>query len=326
MATKRPGDPVTHLTDMRITKVSLVERGVNGRTFAVLKSAPIEAAPDPEKRSLLAKVASALGFTVADVEKAEDLEQPHPDAAEDDMPEVIAKAHQTFASLVAGQQLTEALDDQFWTLKDALWSAIYAYDEDGQLLSTAERQGLVGQSLDEFKAYLIERMNAGIAKSGETTPDPLTGGLDAVVRKVGKKISAARLERLKSAAEALAAVLAEVEVSDEESDVEKEAEMPLTDEDVARIAKAVKTPDAPSELEAAIEKALEPIRTEIADMNKGAGGADEDTIPEPIGKVFDLLLERLEKVEKAVSAGAQTSAEGQDDHRVAKSSAWKARM
>lgn len=387
---------MAHLTKMEIDRVSLVDRGANGRRFAILKR---DDGVDPEKRSLLSKLAGALGFELASVEKAEtktvdgvegfrpehfgyapdpvapagwklrlfadpaddtpdarligaavaalgpkgfrgqrveiptdDLpkvkarvraawRKAHPDAAEDDMPETIAKAQQTFASLVAGQQLTEALDDQFWTLKDALWSAIYARDEDDQLLSPEARQALVAQSLDEFKAYLIGQMEAGIAKSDELMPDPLAAGLESAIRKVGKKISAARLERLKAAADALAAVLADVEGSDD-SAVEKRAdaqEADMTSEEIERITKTITD---------TVAAAVAPIVTDVAVLKSaiekpagetGDSDGEEDVTPAQVAKVLSAVLDRLETVEKAQARGSRTSLGGQDAGDVKKS-------
>jgi hypothetical protein len=321
------------LKDMDISKVSLVDRGANGRTFAVLKrdAPPLPDLPPDERAGLLATIAKALGvkgFGAAPLAKAE-----------------------TFASIIAGEELEDALYDSWETLRSSLWNAVYAWDYDAdQPASIAQKQALVGQNLDEFKAWLLAAMDgaASIAKRDE--PASQSRHLAAFIRKVGKKISAARLERLQSAADALAEVLAEVASADEESDIEKEAEMTLSKEDIAQIAKAVREADAPDPVEAAVAKAIEPLQAEIAALKKGEASGPDDAgetdqgegislealskdgeIPGAITKilvgVMTPVLDRLEKVEKAINRGQQTSADGQDESKVKKSaSGWKARM
>src|SRR5665811_2401962 len=108
----------------------------------------------------------------------------------------------TFAEVVAGQELTDALSDSFYTLQDVLWSVVYAYDEAGQALTLEAKTALVAQDLDEFKAYLLAQM-AGTAVAKGDLGSAEQRELAAWIRKIGKKISGSRLERLTAAAEAL---------------------------------------------------------------------------------------------------------------------------
>lgn len=297
------------LTAMSIDKVALVDRGANGKRFAVFKrddaldtvtAAAVPAnvtawktEPAPEtdhatKRGLLAKFAEFLGFT-------------------DPAPEPVAKVL-TFASIVAGQEMTAALEDNFWTLSDALWLAVYAQDDDGADLSIEAKQALAGQNLDEFKAYLMGAMERGVAKRADVGPVE-TAVLGALVAKVGKKISAARLARLQEAADALTSVLAEV-VAEEAT--EKRAlpeEAPMTGEELAQVSKAVV--EALEPRFAAIEKRLSVEDEELAkDAVAKAVSDGQGDIPEPIFAVLKDFKERLDERDQVASV--RKSLDGQD--------------
>lgn len=275
---------------MRLNKVSLVDAGANGREFAILKRAatmpalnPVATIPADDAPGLLDRItkaiAGALGIE-SDVTKA-----------------------QTFGAIIAGQQLQDALYDAWSTLQDSLWYAIWATDADGADLPVKTKTALVASNLDEFKTWLLSQMDTGIAKRDHSPEAVTTALLDAMVRKVGKKISADRMARLKSAAEALASVLAEVE---SEVDTEKRAQ---TQED-----------DMTSEeLAAAIAKAQEPLIAEIAALKKAgtaelaaAGDAKDEPNDEPAPAWAEALVERVEGIEKMLGRGQRTSAAGED--------------
>lgn len=287
----------TQLTDMEITKVSLVDAGANQRRFAVLKRDAGEA-PDPEKRSLLAKIAKALGIHLDDP---------------------VAKTR-TFAEIIAGQQLSDALYDSWYTLSDSLWAAIYAYDDNGADLPIEAKQALVAQNLDEFKAWLLGQMETGIAKRDQPPTDARS--VAAFVRKVGKKISAARLEQLKTAADALAAVLAEVESSDSE-DTTKRAqpeEAPMTSEELAQVQKAIADAVAPIAADVAVLKAAaKPVAK--ADPDPKPEGSDGDTVSlADVAKAITKLADRVEGLEGARSVRKQL--DGQDGTSGVAKSKW----
>lgn len=290
------------LTDMALTRVSVVDKGANARRFAVLKRDEEEggvADQNPQvtedpPAGVLAWLRKQLGLEAA--------------------PEHVAKTA-TFAERVAGQELRDAFYDSWYTLEDGLWAAMYAYGPDGQELSLEAKKALVAQNLDEFKAYLMSRMDGGISKRDGGPAEAATRAVSAAVAKVGKKISGSRLERLTAAAEALNGVLAEVAevVADEEADPAEEA-------DVEK-----------AELVAAMTEALEPVTKRLMALEKSAapaaaGGADEgdegdegekpatlDTVVAVVGKLAD----RIEAIEKA--RGERTSAAGQDGGEVKKS-------
>lgn len=277
------------LTDMEITRVSLVDKGANARVMAILKRQEEASMPDATvdlaqaPAGVIAWLRKQLGF--AD--------------------EPVAKA-QTFAAVIAGQELSDALDDAFWTLRDVLWSAVYAYDENDQPLTLEAKRALVAKDLEEFGAYLLARMDGGIEKRDASEAALARSAVTAVVAKVGKKISGSRLERLQAAAEALTSVLDEVAeaVTDEAA---KTAE-----EDTVEKADIV----------AAMTEALEPVTKRLdaleakkvakadPDPDGGDEGDDEpatlDTVVEVIGKLAD----RIDALEG--SAGVRKSLAGQD--------------
>lgn len=276
------------LKDMALTRVSLVDKGANARRFAVLKR------DEEDPMTGAAAVADETPAGIAGwLRKAAD-------AILGRQPEPVQKTA-TFAEIVAGQELRDALYDSWYTLEDVLWGAIYAYDADGQSLSLEAKKALVAQDLDEFKAYLLAQMDSGIQKRDGGPAEAATRHIAAVVAKAGKKLTGARLERLQTASEALNSVLAEVaEVTDEagaepqEDNVEK------------------------AELIAAIAEANEPIVKRLEAIEKSATAAAPATgepVEEPatldtVVEVISKLADRLEAVEKA--RGERTSVTGQD--------------
>jgi hypothetical protein len=278
------------LTDLEITRVSLVDKGANARRLAVLKrdeegsmTDPIAAAiakadPQEARVGVFAWLRKALGLDVSPIAKAA-----------------------TFAEVVAGQQLSDALYDSWYTLQDVLWGAIYAYDENGQALSIDAKTALVAQDLDEFKSYLLAQMaSVTVAKSDPGSPDQRA--IAALVRKLGKKISGSRLERLNAAAEALNSVLAEVaEVVDEAAETAEEVDVDK------------------AEMVAAFTEAMEPIskRLEVLEAAKpivkveAAESSEEEPVTlETAVKVIEKLADRLEVLEGG--AAVRKSLEGQD--------------
>ena len=340
------------LTDLEITRVSLVDKGANARRLAVLKrdeegsmtdqiaAAIAKAGPEEARAGVLAWLRKALGLdsgavvkgampttdaamrthlaaktpaghgmgdvAVADMSSAAmDKKHTTMHTAGADHSHAIAKAA-TFAEVVAGQELSDALYDSWYTLQDVLWGAIYAYDETGQTLSIEAKTALVAQDLDEFKAYLLAQMaSVTVAKGDEGSPDQRR--LGAIVRKVGKKISGSRLERLSAAAEALNSVLAEVAevVANEAADPAEEVEVDK------------------AEMVAAMTEALEPISKRLEALEKakpvekvesaadGAGTEEEEPVTlETAVKVIEKLADRLEVLEGG--AAVRKSLDGQD--------------
>ena len=328
------------LTDLEITRVSLVDKGANAKRLAVLKRDEEGSMNDPAdapagviawlrkalgidsvvksavptadaamRSHLAAKTPSGHGLgdiAVANMSMAA-MEKKHTaaHAAGADHSHTVAKTA-TFAEVVAGQELTDALSDSFYTLQDVLWSVVYAYDEAGQALSLEAKTALVAQDLDEFKSYLLAQMaSVTVAKSDLGSAEQRE--LAAWIRKIGKKISGSRLERLTAAAEALNSVLAEVAdvVADEAAETAEEVEVDKA-EMVAAMTEALEP----------ISKRLEALVTakpvEKADAVAGAdGGENEEPVTlETAVKVIEKLAERLEVLEGG--AAVRKSLVGQD--------------
>lgn len=339
------------LTNLEITRVSLVDKGANAKRLAVFKrdeEASMTDLVEPEatpagviawlRKTLglpepMAKGAAPTGdaamrshlsakapgghgmgdVAVADMAMA-DMQKKHTamHTAGADHSHTVAKT-MTFKEIVAGHELTDALRDNWYTLEDALWSALYATDDNLQPLSTAAKQALVAQNLDEFKAYLLEQMASVVAKA-DAPPSPGARTRSAVatlVAKVGKKISGSRLERLQAAAEALTSVLDEVAEA-------------VTDEAAAS---AEEVPVDKAELVAAFTEANEPIvkRLEALEAAKtvtktdGAGEEEGDEITlEVIAEAVEKIADRLDRIEgaqgvrKSIAAQDGTAADGSD--------------
>lgn len=325
------------LTDLEITRVSLVDKGANARRLAVLKRDEEGSMTDPADApaGVIAWLRKALGIDSSPVVKSAvpttdaamrshlaaktpgghgmgdiavanmsmaAMEKKHTAGSGTDHSHTVAKTA-TFAEVVAGQELTDALSDSFYTLQDVLWSVVYAYDEAGQALTLEAKTALVAQDLDEFKSYLLAQMaGATVAKGDQGSADQRR--LGAIVRKVGKKITASRLVRLNAAAEALNSVLAEVAdvVANEAADTAEEVDVDK------------------AEMVAAFTEAMEPISKRIAaleakpivkvEVATTEGEAADPVTLETVVDVIEKLADRLAAVEG--SGGVRKSLAGQD--------------
>lgn len=305
------------LTKMEIDRVDLVDAGANERRFVIFKRDA--AAGAAVGQAWLEGVAAATTPAPSFLERIGSAVAKALGIGADGQP--VTKA-MTFAQQIAGREMSQALEENWWVLSDALWSAMWAVDDDGADLSIEAKQALVAQDLDEFKAYLLGVMQAGV---GKRTAAPAPGILiEGLVAKVGRKISAARLTRLKEAASALTDVLNQVEASDDAATEKRAAaqEVDMTAE----------------ELQAAIAKGLEPLVTRITALEKAAAApvAKADPAPDPapdpdpdpdgdgvslgaVATAIGKLADRLEKLEHA--PGQPTAIAGQDG-KVKKSSGW----
>jgi hypothetical protein len=248
----------------------------------------------------------------------------NPDAKAADIPAAIAKAV-TFASIIAGRELQDALPDAFDTLEDSVWSAIYARDAAGVDLAPADKQALIAQDLDEFKTYLLGIIDAGVqVGKGDITEGALGAArIQAIVAKVGRKISAARLEQLKTAATALSAVLAEAEAdkatetdaaAEEDADAQKAKKRAAPEEtDVTNEEFTAAMAPFAAQL-AAIEKRLpEPKVTETDGTHAAEDdGADDALTLEGVAEAVGKLADRFDAIEKAANRGQRTSGDGQE--------------
>jgi hypothetical protein len=301
------------LTDMTITRVSLVDKGANARRLAVLKR--------DEEGSMSEGVAAAIAKVGGDESTKAGVAgflQKMADALLGKR-EPVAKTAATFAEVVAGQQLSDALWDSWYTLEDVLWGAIYAYDENAQPLSIEAKKALVAQDLDEFKAYLLVQMDAtGIEKREASPAELATRHVAAIVAKAGRKISGDRLGRLQAAAEALNGVLSEVVEATEAGDDAQEDQVDKA-ELVGAITEAVTKAQAPlvERLEALEKRAADaPVAKGDGEAEGEDGPATLDTVVEVIGKLAD----RIEGIEKR--RGERSSVAGQDGEGVAKRSVF----
>lgn len=275
------------LTDMSIDRVSLVDKGANARVFAVLKREAAMTDPVAVAVATVEEETPPAGFAAWLRKMA--------DAVLGAKPEAVAKTA-TFAEIVAGQELSSALYDSWWTLEEALWSAIYAVDDTGADLSLEAKQMLVAQNLDEFKAYLLAAMERGIEKRHAGQAELASRHVAAVVAKVGRKISGSRMERLTSAADALNSVLVEVAEAEAGEQAETAEEEP------------VETSELVSAISEAVTKANEPLVARIEAIEKRTAGTPGDEEPvtlEGIAEAVGKIAERLETVEK--SRGQRTS-------------------
>jgi hypothetical protein len=293
------------LTKMEIDRIDLVDAGANGRRSALFKRGATEGAEFADgidaNEGFIAKVTKAIGSGLA---------------AAFGIPEPVEKA-MTFAQIVAGREMTDALEEHWQTLQDALWNAIYAWGDDDQPLPIDQKKALVAQNLDEFKAFLLERMDTGVAKADRPAD---ARHLEAFVAKVGRKISGARMAQLNEARDALVAVLAEVETDDASANTAKRATAQEEEMTPEELADAIRKGNEP--LVARIE-ALE--KSQAAPVTKAEGdgdgdGDDEDEVPEAVAKVFAPLIERLDRLEKA--PGARTSLAGEDTGEPVKKGKW----
>jgi len=293
------------LTDMSITRVSLVDKGANTKRIAVLKR--------DEEASMSEQVAAAIAKVEGDEQARAGIAGWLRKAADALLgrPERVAKVA-TFGELVAGQELRDALYDSWYTLEDALWGAIYAYDEAGQALSLDAKQTLVAQSLDEFKAYLLAQMATGIQKREGGESARAQAAVAALVAKFGRKISASRMERLTAAAEGLNSVIAEVADTQEETEAAATAEEDTVDK--AEIEAIVKT----AVTEALKEQAKPPETPEAGAAD--AAGAEAELTLEGVAEAVVELQKSVDAIAKA--PGQRTSADGQEGAEPVKKSKW----
>lgn len=296
-----------HLTDMDITHVSLVDKGANARRFALLKRQPMVSLPDALEatetdanievdhgadsgvRGALAKIGQALGF---DVTKAED-----------------------FDAITAEREMSKAVDEGFDTLRSAVISASYGRDADGNQLPADDRRAMVGASIDQFKAFMLDAMS---------------------VSKAGRKISGARMTQLKDAFKVLADIINGVEQgywTPDDSSIEKgidemtETELrELVDKRVGdsvtaafaedgAITKAIAAALAPkAEQPAAVEKTADATVTMKLDDDivKAIGGVDAklDEVSTTNGQVIEAVAKLADRVE-ALEAGRRQSSAGE---------------
>lgn len=248
------------LRDVDVQFVSLVDKGANGRQFRIFKSEDGPGASGEERDEVRSFFEVIKRFFVGEgVVKAEG--------------DQGGKALPSFAALIGQREMREDLAEARWLLSDVI-EAILASD-------AANKTDLVAKAIDEYKTYVLGRIQqVGISKALE----------EVAVEKVGRKISAARLQRIKDALAALQSIVDEVE-TDENTEGEEEVKK----EQLLELVKG------------AVGEAVAPLQERIAKL-EGAGeeGKEELTaeaiakmVKEAVSEAVQPLEARLEKVEKA---------------------------
>lgn len=290
-----------HLTDMAISRVSLVDKGANQRRLAVFKR---------EGSMANAKApAAALSAIAAGIAKGRAPEQP------DGILAGIRKA------LGAGKRVSKSAAAN---VSEATWALSYVLDlitdessdlaEDGSTdPDAADDQSdiatlkAVAQGLTTYIAATAQEVGTAddledIAEEAAAYAAYCMGDYGVwksarPIAKEGRKISQGRLDELKSASDKLLAVIADAESGGKKDDEED------TNVEKAEIVAAMAEALAP------IEKRLEALEIpKVEKTGEGDGPVTLETIAEAVGKV----AERVGALESATSVGKRTSVVGQD--------------
>jgi hypothetical protein len=210
-------------------------------------------------QKLVQAIGKRLGWTPAEVENITS--------------EVAKEGATTFAQQIAEEDaerkyrpVTEELWDLIWTLEDALSDTIR--DE------TADRATLILQSVDEFKARIATSL-----------PSWLLGS--ATIAKVGRKIAADRLQRMKDAYQVLGDVITEAEQDAQTTDTTT-----TTKNDSKGVDKLPETKIDKAALPEDVRKYLEELEQKAQDLEKSGG-----KVPEEITKQLNDLKKRADQAE-----------------------------
>jgi hypothetical protein len=248
-------DTPGELRDVDVRAVSLVGKAANKQKFAIFKSADYE---EKEDGVALEGVEEGRAKKFFDVVKAffkgEDV-----DAEKGALRDEIAR-----------REKERALRDAFWALNNVFNQA---YHEDGQFDLKA-----VLSALDEFAAICADYVS----------PDGTTA--KGVCQKSGRKVSGARLKKLKDAYASLAEIIAEADGEGNENMGESD----MTKEEIQEALKGALAPI--EERVAVIEKekgaAREPAKAENAEEGKAE-------LAEIVKEAVAPLVKRIETIEKA---------------------------
>lgn len=299
---------------------------------------------DTEKKETAAQVARAIqaispsGFrgnqvqipdadmpTVKDKIKAAWLKT-HPDASEDEMPEVLKKGANaesmnwfekigkaiadaigikspedinknasTFEDEKRKVDINRMIDENWWDYISALRESLENILSD-ETLSNTEKEQMITESLNEFTKALHDTL---------INPD-MQVSIETAVTKVGRKISSDRLERMKNMRDMLDSLIQEVESdqsNNDNSDITKSK--PKTNvekgEDVdMKIDKSKLTPEELATLKEIEKKAGIQDESAPSDVNKSAGNSAEEPTEEDIYKgLHPAVKAELERLRKA---------------------------
>ncbi|MEW6104745.1 MAG: hypothetical protein AB1563_00030 [Bacillota bacterium] len=191
--------------------------------------------------------------------------------------ESVKKAAE-FEAAMAAQETTQDISSAIWLLQDTIRGILQ--DEEG---NKVERIKANVAAFQDYVTGLLER--EGVQKAREA------------LEKAGRKISAARLAKLKETHQNLvnlAAALAELI---------QEAEIIGTEEEDATVTKEelekFKTEELAPAVNEAVQKALGPLEERIAKLEKAQ---EEKNLEETIKKALEPLAARVETIEKARAA------------------------
>ncbi len=212
-------------------------------------------------------IGKRLGWTEADVENVT-LEVAK-DLAEDDGATTFGEELAEEQREAKYREVESELWDLVWLLRDAIGNTLR--DE------TADRQALIQQSLDEFKGTILAALPAWLA--GNTT-----------VAKVGRKISADRLQRMKDAHQMLGEIIAEAE-----QDTTEPAATKTQKNDNRGVDKLPETKIDKAALPEDVRKYLEELEKKAQDLE-----AKGNQVPEEVTKQLDDLKKRADQAEEAL--------------------------
>jgi hypothetical protein len=86
---------------------------------------------------------------------------------------------QTFDDLAAAAEMNEELPEAFDTLRSAVYSAIYAYDVDGNPAPADEKRTAIATSLDQFRDFVLALVDTVPVRSAAMTGEALRIGTAA---------------------------------------------------------------------------------------------------------------------------------------------------
>ncbi len=191
--------------------------------------------------------------------------------------EAVKKATE-FEAAMATQETTQDISSAIWALEGIIRDVLQ--DEEG---NKVERIKANVAAFQDYVTRLLER--EGVQKAREA------------LEKAGRKISAARLAKLKETHQNLvnlAAALAEL-IQEAETIGTGEGDTTMTKEELEKF----KTEELAPAVSEAVQKALAPLEERIAKLEKAQ---EEKNVEEAIKKALEPLAARVETIEKSRAA------------------------
>lgn len=215
------------------------------------------------------------GFSMWGVGKREKIEEASSDTddetVEKGLLQSIAKA---LARIVKGDVKDKyernKKQNDFWNAWNAFESTIRRYNWQTDRFEFESDPEAAREAIQDFAEILQEILGASdIAKAIGKPPEQIA--------KAGRKISAARMEKLKEAHNTLTDILAEVEDKEDED---------VKAEDIEKAVTAALTP---------ITKQLQDLKTEVAELKKEEGGEAAANLEAPVNPAADAVTEAIQK-------------------------------